>query len=207
MIKSVLFDFDGVLTLDANGTQTICNYICSTTRVDRSVFEHEYRKFNADLQTGKVVHEEIWKRVCDAVGQHIDIKILNDSFDNTPINSYMLKLAKEIKELGLKIGIVTDNKADRIKSIVDFHNWHNVFDGIVVSAEVGSGKTHPAIFHKIFSILSVNPNECVFIDNTEKNLVVPKELGVTTIFFEHEKNDISKLRNELYNLGIPNLAV
>ena len=207
MIKSVLFDFDGVLTLDANGTQSICNYICCKTGIDKKLFEHEYRKFNTDLQIGKSTHKEIWGDVCNAVGQHINIEVLHESFINTPINLDMLKLVKELKGLGLKIGMVTDNKADRIKSIVDYHNWHDVFDSIVVSAEVGAGKIHPLIFQNIISILSVNPQDCVFIDNTEKNLIVPKDLGVTTIFFEHDKNDISKLRNELYKLGILKLTL
>jgi len=207
MIKSVLIDFDGVLTLDANGTQSICNYICSTTGIDKKLFEHEYRKYNADLQIGKLIHEDIWKNVCNAVGQYIDISILYDSFINTPINYKMLALVKELKEIGLKVGMVTDNKADRIKRIVDYHKWNDIFDGIVVSAEVGSGKTQKAIFYKIFHILSVNPQECIFIDNTENNLVVPRELGVTTIFFEHDKNDIFRLRNDLRVSGLSKLAV
>lgn len=37
MIKAVLFDFDGVLTTDATGSQSICNYICKETGVDNAI--------------------------------------------------------------------------------------------------------------------------------------------------------------------------
>lgn len=44
MIKAVLFDFDGVLTTDATGSQSICNYICKETGVDSELFKREYKK-------------------------------------------------------------------------------------------------------------------------------------------------------------------
>ena len=42
MIKSILFDFDGVLTTDATGSLSICNYICNKTGLDIEIFEKEY---------------------------------------------------------------------------------------------------------------------------------------------------------------------
>jgi len=35
----------------------------------------------------------------------------------------------------------------------------------------------------------VSASECVFIDNTEKNLVVPKQMGMATILFDDENRD------------------
>jgi len=197
MIRAVLFDLDGVMTLDETGTQSICNYICQTMGIDRGIFEREYRKYNADLLTGKIKHEDIWMNIYSAIRQETDIGILYDSFINTPINFKMLSLVKELKHNKVKVGMVTDNKADRIKSIVDYHNWESIFDGIAVSAEVGSGKDKMDIFHTIFQTLHVSSEECIFIDNKEENLVVPKELGVATLFFDYKKNDVLGLAREI----------
>ena len=202
MTKAILFDFDGVLTLDETGSQSICKYISRITKIDRAIFEKEYRKYNADLLTGKLKHEDVWGKICSAIGQDIDIKILYDSFINTPINLGMLELVQKLKDNDYKIAMVTDNKSDRIHSIVDYHEWDNLLDGIVVSAEVGSGKDQEDIFHKTFQILRVKPEECVFIDNKKENLVIPNNLGVIALFFDYEKNDVMKLANRLIEIGI-----
>jgi len=197
MIKAVLFDFDGVLTLDETGSQSICNYICQATGVDKNLFRNEYRKYNSDLSTGKLKHEDIWGKICNEISYQIDIKTLYDSFINTPINNKMFDLVQQLKVKKYKIGMVTDNKADRIRSLVEFYHWHTVFDSIAVSASVGSGKDHEEIFNWIFDKLSVSPSECVFIDNKKENLIIPKSMGVTTIFFGHNANDITSLISEL----------
>ena len=200
--KAVLFDFDGVLTLDETGSQSICNYVCAAAGIDKDTFRNEYKKYNVELLTGRIKHENVWEKICGAAGSQIEIKILYDSFINTPINSEMLGLAQALKKKRYKIGMVTDNKADRIRSIIDYHRWHGLFDGVAISAEVGSEKNQEHIFLKIFQTLAVEPEACIFIDNNENNLVVPRNLGVTTIFFDYWKNDVAGLKKELMALGI-----
>ena len=202
MIKGILFDFDGVLTLDANGTQSICNYVCLKSDVDKNIFEREYRKYNAELSIGKLTHEAIWDDICRAIGQDISIEILYDSFVNTPINSGMIALANKLKDSNFKIGMVTDNKADRMKSIIEYHKWHSFFDGIVVSADVGSKKDQEEIFLKAYELLELRPEECVFIDNSRENLIAPSSLGTNVIFFDHNENDLTRLKKELLELGV-----
>ena len=121
MIKAVCFDFDGVLTLDETGSQSICNYIAETEKIDKLEFEREYRKYNKDLLNGKVKHEEIWSKICDAIEKPINISALYNSFINTPINTKVLDIVKKIKSLGLNTAMTTDNKSDRIKNIVAYH--------------------------------------------------------------------------------------
>jgi len=200
MVKAILFDFDGVLTLDETGSQSICNYISQITGIDKNLFQNEYKKYNDDLLIGKLQHEDIWQSICNSVGMQIKIDILYDSFINTPINSEMLAIVQKAKDIGLKTAMVTDNKADRIKSIVAYHHWSSLFDIIAVSAEIGSGKDHEEIFYSVFETLAVNPDECVFIDNKKENLIIPSNLGVKTIFFDHSKNDINKLKKELADI-------
>lgn len=202
MIRAVLFDFDGVLTLDETGSASICNYIAKKVNIDKSTFWNEYRKYNADLLTGKLKHQDVWDKICAAISHQIDIGVLHDSFINTPINTEMLDLAQKLKANDYKLGMVTDNKADRIKSLADFYRWETVFDGIAVSANIGSGKEHGEIFNWIFETLAVLPSECIFIDNKKENLVVPQNMGVITIFFDHGENDVTRLKKELTAAGV-----
>ena len=46
MIKAVLFDFDGVLTIDKTGSATITNYISNTCGIPLENVKSCYYKFN-----------------------------------------------------------------------------------------------------------------------------------------------------------------
>ena len=109
------------------------------------------------------------------------MNLLHESFINTPIDDKMLNIIKALKETNYKIGMVTDNKKDRMDAIIAFHNWSSVFDAISVSAEIGSGKDQDLIFKDILKQLNLRADECVFIDNQEKNLIVPEKLGMRVI--------------------------
>lgn len=202
MIKAILFDFDGVLTIDATGSQSICNYICKKTGLGAEEFKKEYYKYNNDLLYGKINHENIWEALCKGVNTKIDISILYESFINTPIDSQMIAIVDRLKKQNYKIGMVTDNKKDRIDDIVKYYDWNKVFDAITISAEVGSGKDYSEIFVKIIECFNLTANECVFIDNQEKNLIIPKSMGMNVIYFDHEKRNYEKLIQEFKNLSI-----
>ena len=202
MIKAVLFDFDGVMTLDETGSQSICNYVCARTGLDYNVFSRAYRKHNPELLSGTITHEDVWDEICRDAGMSIDIEILRDSFVNTPINNEMLSIVKKMKANNYKTGMVTDNKADRIRSVIKHNGWEDLFDCVAVSAEIGSGKSGEKIFNAVFEKLSMRPSECVFIDNDEKNLIAPGNMGVAVIFYDYNENESAGLLNKLIELGI-----
>lgn len=201
MIKAVLFDYDGVLTLDKSGSYSICKYVSSNCEVDYELFSTEYKKFNDDLLIGKITHEQIWKQLCKNIQKEISIKCLFDSYKHTPINQKMIDLVKRIKKNN-KTGLITDNKKDRIDAAKKDFALAELFDTIQVSAEIGSKKSKEEIFRKAVQELGVTYGECVFIDNQESNLVTPKKIGMNTIFFSHKENDIKRLVTDLKLLNI-----
>ena len=201
-IKAIFFDYDGVMTLDKTGTQSICNFISKNYYIDKNIFEKEYRKYNLDLSYGKTTHEKIWNELCLNLNENIPISVLYDSFVNTPIDPEMHELVKNIRKNNIKTGLITDNKADRIKTISEKYELDKIFDVIKVSAEIGSGKENEKIFVMALAETKCKSNECLFIDNQEKNLMVPKNLGINTIFFDDEKRDMDKLKTEIEKYGI-----
>lgn len=202
MIKAVLFDFDGVLTTDATGSESIWNYVCKKTGVDIEKFKEAYYKYNDDLLDGKTNHKNIWEQLCKELNKNIDINILYESFINTPIDNKMMEIVHNLKEQNYKIGMVTDNKKDRIDDIVKYYNWNETFDKISISAEIGYGKEHNRIFDETLKGLNVKAEECIFIDNQEKNLIVPKNMKMKVIHFEHEKRNYEQLIQKFKDLSI-----
>ncbi|MCK5130067.1 MAG: HAD-IA family hydrolase [Clostridiales bacterium] len=205
MIKAVFFDFDGVLTIDATGSTSICNYISKVTGIEKSDFRKEYSKYNYDLLYGMTTHEKIWNELNEGLNTNIDIKHMYDSFINTPMDKKMLDLANKLKRNGYVTGIITDNKSDRINHISNFHDLSSTFDCIAISSDIGSGKEHQPIFDYVLKETSLKANECVFIDNSRTNLVKPNEMGMKTIFYNHIDRDFKGLLNELIKIGVTNV--
>lgn len=199
MIKVVLFDFDGVLTIDKTGSTTITNYISDNCDIPLEKVKSSYYKFNKQLLLGETTHQEIWADFCQALGQEIDYSILLDSFRCTRLDDKMINLVKHLKERYL-IGMVTDNKCDRIQTILDYRGLNQYFDVVAISANLHSGKDSQSIFEYVLKTLNVSASECVFIDNTEKNLVVPKQMGMATILFDDKNRDFELFVRELESI-------
>ncbi len=138
----------------------------------------------------------MWDEFCSDVGQEIDYQVLIDSFNATALDEQMMEFVKELGQM-YRIGLVTDNKSDRIKVILNSNDLENCFDVVAVSAALHCGKDDPAIFLDVLEHLSVSASECVFIDNTEKNLIVPGKMGMKTILFDDENRDIERLRKTI----------
>ncbi len=188
MIKAVLFDFDGVLTIDKAGSTTITKYISNTCGIPLENVESCYYRFNKQLLLGETTHQEIWQDFCKALGQDIDYNVLLDSFRFTRLDDKMIALVHKLKERYL-VGMVTDNKCDRINTILEYRGLTQCFDAIAISACLHSRKDSYSIFEYVLNTLNVSAGECVFIDNTEKNLVVPKQMGMSTVFYNDDNRD------------------
>lgn len=196
MIKAVLFDFDGVLTIDKTGSTTITKYISDTCGIPLENVKSCYYKFNKRLLYGETSHQEIWADFCKSLGRDVDYNVLIDSFKDTRLDDKMISLVKKLNESYL-IGMVTDNKCDRISTILDYRKLNQYFDVVAVSADIHSGKDSHEIFEYVLDKLNVSADECVFIDNTEKNLVVPKQMGMATILFDDENRDFELFVRDL----------
>jgi putative hydrolase of the HAD superfamily len=201
LIKAVFFDYDGVLTTDKTGSLTTTRYLSRVTGLALPTVRAAFSRYNNDLTLGKTTHAQIWSNICRAMGREVDICLLYEAFESTPINARMFSLARQLKER-LFVGIITDNKTDRIDHLKRYQKLSSVFDPIIVSAEVGADKGNAEIFLIALRHAGVSPEEAVFVDNNRDNLEAPNALGMKTIFHDDEQNDIEILVENLKALGI-----
>lgn len=201
MIKAVFFDYDGVLTTDKTGSLTTARHLSKATGIELSLVKAAFSRFNRDLTLGKTTHSQVWHEICSALGQELDIRLLFEAFESTPMNAVMFSLARELKKTHL-VGIITDNKKDRIDHLKRHQDLESIFSPIVVSAEVGADKKSDKIFLRALTLAHVTAEETVFIDNNEDNLVAPSALGIKVVFHDDEKNDIEALSETLKALGM-----
>lgn len=115
MIKAVLFDFDGVLTIEKTGSAAITKYIAKRCGLPAEQVRSCYRRYNQALLLGETTHAEIWPAFCEALGQSLDYQLLTDSFRATELDADMLCLLRQLRT-EYRIALVTDNKSDRIRT-------------------------------------------------------------------------------------------
>ena len=66
------------------------------------------------------------------------------------------------------------------------------FSGIVFSAPLKMAKPDPAIYRYLFETFSLDPKECFFIDDLEKNINAARSLGMDGIVFNGNIDDVKK---------------
>lgn len=201
MFKAIFFDFDGVLTLDRTGSLTTTRHISQVTGIDAERVKAAFAHFNDDLTLGRCTHAAIWADICRTLRADIDITLLEEAFASTPLNDEMFALARRLRSHYV-VGVITDNKQDRMECIERLHALSSNFDPIVVSAAVGSTKAHRGIFEHALALARVEPGECIFIDNSVRNLVVPRAMGMVGMHFDDFTRDVPGLIGELRERGV-----
>ena len=192
MLKAVFFDYDGVLTRDKTGSLTTNRFLSEQTGIPYETVCVAFQPYNAALNEGKADYAAIWPAVCTALRREIPRNLLIAAFECTPVNEEMFSLARALKTR-CSVGIITDNKKDRMEHLRQYQQLDALFSPIVVSAEVGCTKGATPIFEHALACLAVRPEDSLFIDNSVKNLVAPAALGMKTVHFDDEKNDVSGL--------------
>ena len=203
MVDTVFFDFDGVLTLNPNGyTITPQNIQKMYPDLSEDFLVEQYLIFGKELQKGTKTHYDIWSEYCDRIGVEIDPSVLEKVFLDTPLNEEMVALARVLRGREYQVGMITNNTWERLDTILKANSMENDFDPLVVSARVGSLKSDPDIFEHTLKSSDRSPDQCLFIDNQKKNLVVPRGMGMHTYLHDDQKNDMQAIREHLESMGI-----
>ena len=108
----------------------------------------------------------------------------------------MLELIKELKEKGYGIYLLS-NASSRQHIYWERMSCHKYFNGTLISADVKMAKPDPGIYRLLFSTFSLKPEECFFIDDSEKNIQAAEEAGMAGYVF---RNNPEQLKDILYRI-------
>ncbi len=98
-----------------------------------------------------------------------------------PINA-MAKLAKNLKQKGYKLYVLSNWETDSYKLVRKQHpELFNLFDGIMVSGEEKMGKPNPEFYQKLLEKYHIDADQCLFIDDEINNTKAAQQLGIQSI--------------------------
>ena len=192
MIKKIFFDFDGVLTTDKTGAETHSKYFSQKIGVNAQELLSKVKQYDGEIDAGKISIKDVWESICKEAKIEFNPNWLKEAFISTPIDERMLEYARQLKNK-YSVGIITDNSTERMNVIMEQNKGFNIFDTIIISEDVKCTKEGTEIFEITTQRANVNAEECIFIDNKQKNVDTAKKVGFIGVYFDDKKRDYDNL--------------
>src|SRR5262245_17436755 len=109
-----------------------------------------------------------------------------------------LDLVRRLR-LGYKLSVLS-NADLSLRGRLQRDGLHDLFDDLVISAEVGMAKPEPAVFHLAVERLGLEPGDCVFVDDWDENVEAARAVGLRAVLHRVDKGD--DLGEQLAALGV-----
>jgi putative hydrolase of the HAD superfamily len=194
--RGLLVDYGGVLTSDLFASfRAFCELeglepetIGRSFREDRSC-----RDLVIALETGTLEESDFEPRLGAALG--IDgSRLIDRLFAASRPDLAMLDAVRAARAAGVRTGLVSNSWGTRR---YDRAVLAELFDGVVISGEVGMRKPTPDIYALGAARIGLAPEACVFVDDLPFNLAPAAELGMATVHHRDAAATIAELERLL----------
>ena len=105
-------------------------------------------------------------------------------------------IAAQLKAQGFGVYCLS-NIAQDTAVLLQRRNFWQLFDGEVLSCEVHMLKPQPEIYQALLEKYDLNPEECIFIDDNQKNVDAASKLGITAITMTKDPADLINALDDL----------
>lgn len=188
MIKAIIFDCFGVLTVDT--------WHAFLDSVPAGVDIQQARDLNRAFDSGFISHAEFYDGIEQLTGMRpTDIETVTDT--DVAKNQALLDLITTLKS-DYKIGLLSNISSDWITRELLSPDEQGLFDTMLFSYQAGTAKPDPRIFEMICEQLGVQYNEALMVDDIERNILAAAELGMQGLVytdFATFKTDLNQLLN------------
>ncbi|MGC9599371.1 MAG: HAD family phosphatase [Minisyncoccia bacterium] len=173
MIKAVIFDMDGLM-IDSEPIQSKSFEYVLRTHDKAPIFNP-----NGLIQTIGITAKDNWillkekhnltASVASLLAKKRSVygKLLKE---NVKPQKGLFSLIKKLKKGGFKLGIASSSKLSNIKLVLSSLHLSRSFDVILSGESLTRGKPHPDIFLETARKLSVDPSDCVVLEDAESGV-------------------------------------
>ena len=200
-VRAVVFDLGGVLIrwdpaaaiAAAVGEDRAQRYLAHP--------EFDFGAWNLSLDHGRTFAEA----EAEAVAAHPDlaeeIRAYRANFSSSLVGEVddTVTILRELHAAGVPLFALSNFSAETFPAARDRFDWLGLFDDIVVSGAERLAKPDPQIFRVLERRAGVPFRECVFVDDSPRNVEAARALGMDAIWFQ----DTGHLRDDLHRRGLP----
>ncbi len=168
--------------------------------IERFLEETQFFEWNVVQDAGRPFAEAI-PEMCAKYPQYAELLRAYDScYEETvggPIQP-TVEILRELKQAGYPLSALSNwpsEKFYQLRPRFDFLDW---FDVVLVSGDVKLVKPDPRFYQLLLDRIGRSAPECIFIDDSERNITGARDLGFQVILYRSPE----QLRSELGRLGI-----
>ncbi len=196
-VNGLLVDFGGVLTTNVfDSFRAFC--------VDQGLDPDSIRRlFREDpealrlvrgLETGAVTEEQFGERFGALLGIGQTAGLVDRMFSGLQPDEAMLGALRTARAAGIRTGLISNSMG---AGRYDRDAFPELFDGVVISGDVGLHKPQPEIFRLGCERVGLEPGECVFVDDLRENCEGAEAVGMTAVLHRGADTTLPELERLL----------
>jgi putative hydrolase of the HAD superfamily len=192
----LLVDWGGVLTTDLfESFRSFCELEGLEPDAVASAFRSdvECRELLIAFETGTLAEEEFEVQFAPFLGVAAP-GLIDRLFAGSGTDEAMIDAVRRARSAGVRTGLVSNSWGTR-RYPQDL--LAELFDGVVISGEVGIRKPSPEIYALGAERIGLEPEACVFVDDLPFNLTPAAELGMAAVHHRRAEETIAELERLL----------
>ncbi len=193
-IRAILWDLGGVLirTEDRAPRDQLAARLGFTRKaLNDLVFgsDGDYR-----AQLGQITREQHWENVRQTLGVSVEEieRIREEFFAGDRLDNRLIEYIRGLRPR-YRIGLLSNALSDLRRLLQDEWNIADLFDEMTISAEVGLMKPDLAIYRHALKQLECEPEEVIFVDDLEENILAARNLRLHGVLFQNAEQVVSEL--------------
>jgi putative hydrolase of the HAD superfamily len=195
-IKNIVFDVGNVL-VKWEPLSIISNFFQDAEEFDvlvKKIFKSEVW---IDLNLGKISEAEAVSQYVAVLGipqNKLTALMLAVKESLLPIPG-SIQLVKKLYNAGFPLYVITDNTKEIMVHLKRRYDFWPMFQGIVVSADIGHLKPSPVIYHHLLETYQLKPEETLFFDDIEKNVTGARAVNMLAMQFFTPEQCVEDLKH------------
>ena len=177
-IKNIIFDIGKVLVGFEWKEYVLSLFDEETARAVTKAMWDEDRWY--ELDRGVLPEEEILESFYRADPEHkAEIRETYDrAGECVQRRDYVIPWIESLKEAGFRVYFLSNYSEHLMQANPEALDFVPHMDGGVFSCHVKAIKPDPAIYHALLEKYGLDPQECVFLDDQERNITAARQLGI-----------------------------
>jgi putative hydrolase of the HAD superfamily len=179
--EAAFFDFGGVLTNPVwDSFAAFCRQEGLNPNAVKRLFREDVEAMALlrRLETGSISESEFERAFGEKLGLEDSDRLIDSMFAGMTPDEEMLSAVRDLRREGIHTGLISNSWS------VDHYDrglLAELFEEVVISAEVHLHKPQPEIYLLAAERLGVEPSACVFIDDLRENCEGAEAVGMTAI--------------------------
>jgi putative hydrolase of the HAD superfamily len=196
-MNGLLLDWGGVLTTNVfDSFRDFCVAEGLEPDAVKRLFREEprARQLVRGLETATLSEDEFAERFGELLELDDRTRLIERMFGGVRADQRMLAAVRRARAAGLRTGLISNSMGG---ASYDRSVFPELFDGVVISGDVGLHKPQPEIFLLGAERAGVAPDRCVFVDDLRENCDGAAAVGMTAVLHRGADTTLPELERLL----------